>query len=139
MGTGLRVFLIDENNNLQRLPATRLNRLLRFEPHERFPHYAGKQIRCAMVLLEVDGRRPLGIRHIDYFFIPFDSKGRVNKKEWEKGIRLAMELMPPFPNEHHPKGVIDAQHRFAKRRHDHQVKWKPSRKVEDAIMDEIFG
>ncbi len=138
MGTGFRIFLIDENDNLQRFPMTRLNRLLRFQPEERFPQYAGKQIRCAMVMLEVDGKEPLGIRHTDYFLIPFDGKGRVNKKEWEKGIRLAMELLPPILDEHHPKGVIEAQHRFAKRRYDHQVKWKPSRKIEDAIMDQIF-
>jgi len=42
-------------------------------------------------------------------------------------------------NEEHPKQVINASHRFAKRRYEHEFKWKPSRKVEEAIVGAIFG
>jgi len=91
-----------------------------------------------MVVLQVAGKRPLSIMHIDYFLIPFDAKGRLNKKEWERGIRLALELMPSVLRQEHPNGVIDAQHRFAKRRYDHEFKWKPSRKIEEAIVSEVF-
>jgi len=49
-----------------------------------------------------------------------------------------MELVPPFSNGHHPKQVIDAHHRFVKRRYEHESKWKPSRKVEEAIVAEMF-
>lgn len=138
MGIGIRAFVIDDNDTLQRFSMARLDRLLRFEPDECLPQYAGKQIRCAMVMLQVAGRQPLAIRHIDYFLIPFDAKGRVNKKEWERGMRLAMELLPSVLKEQHPNGVIVAQHRFAKRRYDHEFKWRPSRKVEEAIVAAIF-
>ncbi len=47
-----------------------------------------------MVFVEVAGRRVLGIRNIDYFLLMFDDKGRIDKKEWEKGMRLGMELLP---------------------------------------------
>ena len=91
-----------------------------------------------MVFVEVAGRQVLYIRNVDYFLIPFDDKGRINKKEWEKGMRLGMELLPPLHDEEHPKKVIDAQHRFAKRRYEHEFKWKPSRKVEEAIVATVF-
>jgi hypothetical protein len=138
VGIGIRVFLIGDDESLQRLSMARLDRLLRFEPGEHLPQHAGKQIRCAMVILQVTGKQPVAIRHIDYFLIPFDAKGRLNKKEWERGIRLAMEIMPSVLKEQHPKGVIESQHRFAKRRYDHEFKWKPSRKVEEAIVAAIF-
>ena len=53
-------------------------------------------------------------------------------------MRLGMELLPFMADNEYPKKVIDAQHRFAKRRYEHQFKWKPSPKVEEAIVPAIF-
>jgi hypothetical protein len=133
MGIGCRVFLIDDNDSLQRIPMTRLDQLLHFDRRESLQQYAGKRVRWRW-----QGRRywPLGISIT--FYLPFDSKGRINKKEWEQGIRLGMELLPPLLNEQDPKKVINAQHRFAKRRYEHEFKWKPSRKVEEAVVKAVF-
>ena len=112
----------------------RLDRLLRFDQRESLPQYAGKKIRCAMVVVQVAGRQVLSIRHADYFLLTFDDTGRINKKEWEKGVRLGMELLSFGLDERHPQKVIYAQHRFAKRRYEHEFKWKPNWKLEDAIV-----
>jgi hypothetical protein len=90
-----------------------------------------------MVFLEVAGRQVQAIRNIDYFLLQFNDKGRIDKKEWEKGMRLGMELQPSL-HKQYPQHVIDAQHRFAKRRYEHEFNWKPSRKVEDAIVAAVF-
>ena len=139
MGIGIRIFLFDEKDSLQRLSLARLERLLRFDRGESLPQYAGKRIRCAMVFLWVAGKQVLSIRNVDYFLLRFDAKGRIDKKEWEKGMRLGMDLLPPVLDGKYPKQVIDAQHRFAKRRYEHEFKWKPNRKVEGAIVGAIFG
>ena len=139
MGMSVRVFLVDDNDSLQRIPMTRLDRLLHFDRVERLQQYAGKRVRCAMVFLEVAGRRVLSIRNIDYFWLSFDDKGRIDKKEWEKGMRLGMELLPSILDGEYPKQVINAQHRFAKRRYEHEFKWKPSRRVEQAIVAAILS
>ena len=139
MGIACRVFFVDDNDSLQRISMARLDRLLHFNRRESLQQYAGKRVRCAMVFLEVAGRQVLSIRNIDYFLLHFDAKGRIDNKEWEKGMRLGMELLPFIPNEEHPERVINAQHRFAKRRYEHEFKWKPSRKVEEAIVAAVFG
>ena len=139
MGVSVRVFLVDDNDSLQRISMARLDRLLHFDRAANFPQYAGKRMRCAMVFVEVAGRRVLSIRNIDYFLLMFDDEGRINKEEWEKGMSLGMELLPFIPDKEHPKQVINAQHRFAKRRYEHEFKWKPSRKVEEAIVAAILG
>jgi hypothetical protein len=90
-----------------------------------------------MVFLELAGRQVQAIRNIDYFWLQFNDKGRIDKKEWEKGMRLGMDLLPPLYKQY-PQHVIDAQHRFAKRRYEHEFKWKPSRKVEEAIVAAVF-
>ena len=138
MGIGCRVFFVDDNDSLQRISMVRLTRLLHFDRRESLQQYAGKRVRCAMVFLEVAGRQVLAIRNIDYFLLQFDDKGRIDKKEWEKGMRLGMELLPSLHDEQDPKQIINAQHRFAKRRYEHEFKWKPSRKVEEAIVAAIF-
>ena len=137
MGVSVRVFLVDDNDSLQRIPLTRLDRLLHFDRRESLQQYAGKRVRCAMVFSLVAGRRVLSIRNIDYFWLSFDDKGRIDKKEWEKGIRLGMELLPSIAE--YPKQVINAQHRFAMRRYEHEFKWKPSREVEQSIVAAILG
>ena len=91
-----------------------------------------------MVFVEVTRRQALAIRNIDYSLLSFDDNGRINKKEWEEGMRLGMELLPFIPDGEHPKQVINARHRFAKRRYDHEFKWKPSPKVEEAITAAAF-
>ncbi len=138
MGIGCRVLFVDDNDSLQRISMARLDRLLHFDRAESLPQYSGKRIRCAMVFVEMVRRRVLGIRNIDYFLLSFDAKGQVDKKEWEKGMRLGMELLPFIPDWEHPKQVVNAQHRFAKRRYEHEFKWEASPKVEEAIVDAIF-
>ena len=49
MGIGIRVFLVDDNDSLQRIPLAQLERLLRFDRGESLPEYARKRIRCAVV------------------------------------------------------------------------------------------
>ena len=139
MGIGCRVFLVDDDDSLQRTSMARLDQLLHFDRAERLPQYSGKRVRCAMVFVEVTRRQVLSIRNIDYFWLVFDDIGRINKKEWEEGMRLGMELLPFIPDGGHPKQVINAQHRFAKRRYEHEFKWKPSRKVEEAIVSAVLS
>jgi hypothetical protein len=91
-----------------------------------------------MAFVELAGRQVLSIRNIDYFLLYFDDKGRIDKKEWEKGMRLGMELLPSILDGEYPKKVINAQHCFAKRRYEHEFKWKPSRKVEESIVGAIL-
>ena len=134
MAVSVRAFLVDDNDSLQRIPMAKLDRLLHFDRVESLQQYAGKRVRCAMAFSEVAGRRVLTIRNVDYFWLSFDDKGRINKKEWEKGMRLGLELLPSIPDGESPKQVINAQHRFARRQYEHEFKWKPSRKLEQTII-----
>jgi hypothetical protein len=92
-----------------------------------------------MVFVEVARKQVLAIQGIQYSILTFDTKGRIDKKEWEKGMRLGMDLLPPLLNEQYPRQGIDAHHRFAKRRYEHEFKWKPSLKPEEAIVAVVFS
>ena len=139
MGMSSRLFLIDDNDSLKRFSVEQLGRLLRFDKRVTLPQYAGKRIRCAMAVLEVAGRQVQTIRQIDYFVLPFDDKGLIDKKEWTRGIRLALEILPSVIGGTHPRQVIDARDQFMKKRYDHEFKWKPSRKIEEEIVAAILS
>ena len=139
MGIGFRVFLVDSDDSLQRLSMAHYERLLQRKPRERLPQYAGKRVRCAMVMLEVAGRKPLAINRIDYSMLSFDAEGRIDVTEREKEARLAVEAMPPFIEEQRHGQVIDARSHFAKKRYKHEFKWIPSREIEAAIVAAVFG
>ena len=141
MGTGFRIFLVDDDDSLHRLPMARYQRLRRGEPGESLPQYAGKRMRCAMVFLEVAGRNPISINHIDYYMLTFDDQGRVDTDELEKEARLAVEILPPYIDidEEQSGRVIDARTHFAKRRYEHEFKWTPTPEIQAAIISEIFN
>jgi len=52
---------------------------------------------------------------------------------------LGADFMPPLLIENHPRQLIDASHRFAKKRYDHEYRWTPAKEVVAAIGKAIFG
>jgi len=143
MGIGFRVFLINEDDSLQRLPVKRYERLLNGEPEERLLQYAGKRVRCATVSLEVRERKPQSIIRIDYHFLSFDVEGRIDRSEQEKQMRLVAELMSPIIpvifEEQCSGKIIDARSHFAEKRYKQEFKWLPSPEIEEAIVIAVLG
>ena len=138
MGLGLRLYIVNDDGSLVRIPWARYERVLKRDPKERFPQYAGQRVRCVEVVLELENRKPIAIRRIDYFLLPFDARGRVDAAEQKREMKLALNLLslPDFPDE--PRKVINASHRFAKRRLEHLFKWMPGKTIESAILEAIF-
>ena len=139
MGIGTRIFLIDENDSLHRISTSLYNRLTNPDSDECFTQYAGKRVRCAMIFLEVKGRIPLSVVRTEYYYLTFDSEGRIDSTEQERQQRLSSEIVPPIFEEQSPKKVVDAQSRFARKRYKHEFQWTPNPEIETAIMTLIFG
>ncbi|HYA02870.1 MAG TPA: hypothetical protein VEI04_07125 [Syntrophobacteria bacterium] len=124
---------------MRRLPMARYERLLRPEPQERLPEYAGKRVRCVFVALDLVGRTPLGIRHIDHFMLPFDGDGRIDTSERNRAIELAGEMVGSIIGESPSAKVIDGRGHFARRRYFHEFKWVLTPQLEANIITAIFG
>lgn len=139
MGIGVRIFLIEDNDSIHRVSMARYNRMTNPDTDEYFTQYAGKRVRCAMIFLEVEKRKPLSVVRAEYYYLPFDNQGRIDTTEQEKQLRLSSEIAPPIFEEQGPKKVLDAQSRFAKKRYKQEFQWTPSPETEIAIMKTIFG
>jgi len=139
MGIGLRIFLVNDDDSLERLAVARYDRLVRCDPEECLPQYAGKRVRYALVAYEVENRKPVEILKIEYNYLSLDSEGRIDAGEEEKARRLAVDLFPPVLPQKEPRQVIDAKHLFAKKRYDNEYRWTPSPELEAAIVNAVFG
>ena len=140
MGIGLRIFLLEDDDTVKRLPLAKYERMLRGYPDDLLPKYAGKRIRCAEVAVEFSQRKPTQIARIIYLILPFDSEGRINLAEKQRETGLAKEAeTPPFTKEELAGPVIDARHHFAKKRYSNEYRWTPSKKIEVTILNAIFG
>jgi hypothetical protein len=115
MGTGLRVFLVNDDGSLKRFPLARFERLFQHHAEERLPQYAGKRVRYAFVVVNLVNREPVEIIGIQYPILTFDSKGRIDAK------------------------VVDVEHRFLQKRFENRYLWEPTPEIEEAIVKAIFG
>jgi hypothetical protein len=139
MGLGTRIFIVKEDDSLQRLSLKRYNRLIKGQPDEGLMQFAGKRIRYVLIVLEMINRKPVEIIMTEYSFLAFDSKGRLDAGEREKAARLVMDTLEPIALEQKPGKIIDVKHRFAKKRFDDRYLWKPAPEIKTAIQRAIFG
>lgn len=138
MGLAVRVFLVEDDGYLRRLPLAAYERLLRGEAKGRLPQYAGKRVRYALVVVDLVDRKPIEIRHVDYSWLSFDSEGRLDRSEEEKEVRLAMEVLPPISGDESLQ-VIDARHLFARKSYDDRYKWRTSPEIQAALIAATLG
>ena len=138
MAMSVWIFIVNDDDSIQRFPLARFERLIERDPNERLPQYAGKRVRYVEVALELEQRKPVGILRVLHFILPFDSKGRVDAAKQEKGRRLGAEMMPPIVMDRDSKQVIEAGYRFAKKRFDNEYRWIPTPEIEAAILKAIF-
>jgi hypothetical protein len=139
MGIGTRIFFINDDDTIHRFPLTKFERLRRGDPEERLKQYAGRRVRYALVVLEVENRKPVEIIMVQHSYLPFDSEGRIDAGEMENAASLAVNIVPTLSPDQHDRGVIEARHKFAKRRYDEQYKWTPSTEITMGIVKAIFG
>ena len=99
MGIGTRIFIVNDDDTLKRMPLKRYHRLFRRYPEERFEEYAGKRIRYVLVVLELKSRKPVKILKIQHSYLSFDPEGRLREDEREKAARLSMDMIKPMQSE----------------------------------------
>ena len=134
MGFSFRVFIIDEEDQLKRIPATRFDRIRDRDPKESLPQYKNSRIRYAMVILGLENRKPVSILRIYYNYLVIDSEGLVDQKFLDTQGQVAISMMPSIPLPGEPVNVVHASDKFAQKRFENEFTWTPSFEVEQAII-----
>ena len=139
MGRSIRIFIVEDNNSIKRLPLARYERLHKHDPDERLLEYAAQRVRCALIVVDLVNRIPVEIVRSEFGFLFFDDEGRLEASEHGKEESLAFDMLTPlFPDQTNSQ-VIDARHKFAKKRYFDKFSWKPTDEIVVSIAEAIFG
>src|ERR1051325_1408352 len=91
MSTSCRIFFVEENDRVRAISYARFRRChFLGEENETFPEYAGKRLRYAFVIIDLEKRQPVTIRRSDFSIMQFDSVGRLDKADRLRGAALAV-------------------------------------------------
>ncbi len=139
MGLSIRVFIVEDDDTIKRLPLTRYERLLKRHPDERLPKYAGKRVRYALIVVDLVNRRPTEVVRDEFAYLDFDEEGRFKEPEHDKEESSALDMLDFFSLKQQDNRVIDARHKFARKRYFDKNRWEPTDEIVAAIAEAIFG
>lgn len=138
MGFGLRIFFIDENDKIIRVPMARFERIRDMDPKESLPEYRNSRIRYAEIIVELQNRKPISIARIVYGYLQIDSEGKVDREFLNMEGQVAINMMPSIPLPGEPENVVHASNRFAQKRFKDEFTWTPSFELEQEIIKKSF-
>ena len=139
MGLSIRVFIVEDDDTIKRLPLARYERLLRHDPDERLSRYAGKRVRYALIVVDLVNRKPIEVVRDEYVYFDFDQEGRFKEPALDKEENSAFDMLDFSSLEQQDKRVIDARHKFARKRYFDKHRWQPTDEIVTAIAEAIFG
>ena len=139
MGLSIGIFIVEDDDTIKRLPLARFERLLNRDPDERLSKYARKRVRYALIVVDLVNRKPIEVIRDEYAFLDFDREGRLKEPEFENEEISAFDMLDFSSSEQQDSRVIDARHKFARKRSFDKHKWKPTDKIVTAIAEATLG
>jgi len=139
MGISCRMYLLDQDDTLYRLPSAKFNRMLRYPTTYRLPRFAGRRVRMTDVAIELIDRQPSRVIWITFAFLAFDDDGHFDLATFDRHQRARAELALALPSLE-PKNdeiVVDAADRFVVQ----GGRWTPSRalrrRIDAAALEQV--
>jgi hypothetical protein len=137
MGLSCRIFLIDQNDLLHRVPNTKFEQMLRDPTSHRVPRFAGARVRMTDVVVELLDRQPTRVVWTTFGILTFDREGYLDPSAFDRQQRARAELgLAALTAE--SKGaasVVDAASRFVAQ----GGQWAPSRDLACRIEEAALG
>jgi transposase len=139
MGLSIRIFIVEDDDTIKRLPLACYERLRKRDPNERLSKYAGKRVRYALIVVDLVNRKPIEIVKDQFAFLDFDGEGQLKLSEPGKKESLAFDMLPPLLSDQTNDRIIDARHKFAKKSYFDKFSWMPTDEIIAAIAEATFG
>lgn len=94
----------------------------------RFPPDADGLVRYAQVCVDMENRRAVALRRVDFLQTRANEDGSIDR-DYERKVMhdVVPVVMGGLLPSDSPAGVIDAEPKFAQRRLDHMTKWTPTK------------
>jgi hypothetical protein len=138
MGFGIRIFFIDEDDKIIRIPASRFERIRDRHSKESLLKYKNSRIRYAEIILELENRKPISMVRIIFGYLQIDSEGKIDQDFLDKEGQVAISMVPSIHFSGKLENVIHASDRFAQKRFKNEFTWTPSFELEQEIFKKSF-
>lgn len=141
MGLSYLQLLVDQADQIYRLPVAKFERMLKSPGKELLPQFSGQRVRAIGICVRVVGRKPVEVVHMSSHVLSFDRLSRFDaegfrRQEFSRAeVALSPALVALTPQAPiHPE-VVDAEARFRAR----GGSWVPSRALARMIEDAALG
>jgi hypothetical protein len=125
MGVGVRFFVVRHDDTFERWSQARFNRV--WDGDEPVAEFAARRLRYALVFVDTQARRAVGIQAVQWGVLTMDASGRHDPASaLSDAARVMGATSSPYPSP-----IVDARRKFYERR----TRWKPTAKVRAAILD----
>jgi len=114
MGLSSRLFILDQEDGLHRLPGRWFSQMLR-EPSSRpVLRFAGERVRFADIIVELIDRKPACIVRLYWGYLRFDQNGVLDYKEFSRRevAKFSSFLDGIFPDKDPAGRIVEAAERF---------------------------
>jgi len=137
MGLLFRMFLLDQDDGLYRLPSTTFAQILTDPKSYRLMRFAGNRVRMTDVAVRLQDRQPVAVVWINFGFLSFDEHGYFDAPAFFRHQHARAELGMSLPSAapRTPHKVVDAATRFVAQ----GGLWSPSRKLQRKIDAVALG
>jgi len=137
MGLSFRMFLLDQDDSLYRLPNARFEQMLLDPAHHRLAYFAGTRVRMANIVVELMDRQVIGVVWTTFGFLTFDGEGCFDPGAYDRHQRARAELAlaPLIAETSKTDAVVDASSRFVAQ----GGRWTPSRILARLIEEAALG
>jgi hypothetical protein len=137
MGISHRMFLIDSEDCLYRLPTSTFHAMLQAPVLRRYPQFSGQRVRTASICIELVDRQPTEIVRATFDILTFDDEGYFERDLYlqQQSSRAELAMAPMIFDPPSNTDVVDAASRFVA----HGGCWVPYRSLARAIEDAALG
>ena len=114
MRLACRMFVLDQDDELYRLPRRTFELMLQTPGKHPLPRFAGSRVRMSDVAVEIRGQRPIRVVWSTFDLLVFDDRGFFDAQSFERHQRACAEvgLAAPIAEPMGNGTVIDAANRF---------------------------
>ena len=139
MGISCRMFLLDRDDSLYRLPNAKFNQILRDPTSCRFTRFAGTRMRMTDVAVELIDRQPICVVWITFGFLAFDDDGYFDLATYDRHQRARAELVLDLPTTetNNERMVVEAANRFVAQGGRRTPSRALQRLIDAAALDQV--
>lgn len=137
MGFSHRIFLLDQDDVLYRVPASKFDQMLHNPRSHRLPQFAGTRLRMTGITVKLVNRKPIGIAYITFGYFAVDGSGHFDRKAFERHqwARVDSLMNRVLGEPSSSENIFDASSRFTAQ----GGKWTPSKSLEQRIHEVALG